>query len=102
MNGVERKRIDAKEQRETDAAKNSVTWKAESGAQSSTAEMGFSGECGVGVNQKGLVEMRKTEKVAAAMLLWSPFSIGAKVGLVHRLRKSWRRETRWAGSRMMG
>ena len=59
MSAVEWKRIEAKETREMDAAGGGVTGKAAFGAPSSKAEIGPSGESGVGVNRKGSVEMKK-------------------------------------------
>ena len=50
---LEWRRIEVKEQRETDAAGGGVTCKAASGAQSSEAEIEPSCESGVGVNRKG-------------------------------------------------
>ena len=62
MNAMEWKRIDAKEPRETGSAGGGVTWKAESGAQGSKAEIGSSRESGVGVKWERWVEMSKTQK----------------------------------------
>ena len=62
---LEWKRIDAKERKETDAVGGGAPWKAASGAQSSTAEIGPSGESRVGVNQKGSLERRKAEESAS-------------------------------------
>ena len=53
--GVER--IKAKETSEMDAAGGGITWKGGIGAQSSKAEIGLSGESGVGVNRQGSLEM---------------------------------------------
>ena len=44
--------IEAKEQREMDAAESDVTWTAASEARISKAETGPSGESGFGVNRK--------------------------------------------------
>ena len=48
--------IEAKEQRDMDAAEGGVTWKAASEARSSAAEADPSGEFGFGFNRKASLE----------------------------------------------
>ena len=78
MNG---KRIEAKEPRETDVAGGGVT------CQSSEAEIGPSGESGVGVNRKDLLE----EIRLSVGQSWDFSQVEDELG-----------EMRWTGSRMMG
>ena len=55
--------IEPKEPREMDGAGGAATWKAASEAQSSEAEIGPSGESGIGVNRKDSLETRKASSV---------------------------------------
>ena len=79
MSAMECTGIEAKEPRETDAAGGGVTWKAASGAQSSKADIGPSGESGVGVNPKGSLEVKAEESSSGDVILETH---GSKLGLL--------------------
>ena len=65
MSAMHGKMNDAKESRETGAAGVGDNGMAASGAQSSKAEICPSGESGVGVNQKGSLEISKAQESAS-------------------------------------
>ena len=68
--------IEAKEQREMDAAESEVTWTAASEARISKAETGPSGESGFGVKSEGFTEGDPSDRQSKLGL----FASGRRVG----------------------